>query len=229
MNISARSAIKGSIWAFVLCLAYAFVRYNIARHVPYDQLPLYIANKAVALSTVIIIGLSFVLGPLAHFWPTKISRFVPLKKAYGLIGFGLAALHAIMSLVLLSPAYYSRLYLDSGKLTGTGELTMVLGILAFLIFSIVAATSLPGMDKALSPDQWKRMMRLGYVAYFLVLLHVGFMGWGGWWRASSWQWGLASISLISSFVIVLVMCLRLLVAGSHREPTTHIDHPAPGV
>lgn len=228
-TIHSRSAIKGSLWVLVFALAYAIVRYNIARDVPYDQLPLYIGNKAMAMGTVIIIGLSFALGPLAHFWPGTFTRFTPLKKSYGLIGFAVAAVHAIMSLILLSPAYYSRLYLASGKLTANGELTMLLGILAFVVFATVAATSLPGVASTMQPDQWKRMMRLGYLAYFLVLLHVGIMGWGGWWRASSWQWGLASISLVSCFVIVVVMCLRLFVAGSKKEPTAHLDHPAPTV
>lgn len=227
MTLGSRSAIKGSVWVLVLSLAYAVVRYNIARNVSYDQLPLYIGNKAMAMATVIVIGLSFALGPLAHFWPGTFARFTPLKKSYGIIGFAMAAIHAIMSLILLSPAYYSRLYLASGKLTATGELTMLLGILAFVIFSAVAATSLPGVASTMRPEQWQRMMRLGYVAYFLVLLHVGIMGWGGWWRASSWQWGLASISLISCFVIVLVMCLRLFVAGSKSTPSATIDHPAP--
>ena len=59
---------------FGLCLVYAFVRYNIVRSVPFDNFPLYIANKAVALSATILIGLSFLLGPLARFWPNAFIK-----------------------------------------------------------------------------------------------------------------------------------------------------------
>lgn len=196
-----------------LCLAYAIIRYNLVRDVSFTQLPLYIANKSIALGATLIIGLSYLFGPFARFWP---KIFVPLlyqRKHLGITGFALAALHAIMSIILISPAYYGRLYEDNGKLTGSGEMMLLFGILAFAVFSAIAITSLPPIEKHMHPDQWKRVQRFGYMAYLMVLVHVTVLGFKGWLRPDSWQYGLMSISLIAALSIVLVLIVRLLATG----------------
>lgn len=202
---------------FGLCLAYAFLRYNIVRSVPFDNLPLYIANKAVALSATILIGLSFLLGPLARFWPNQFVPHLYLRKHLGVIGFGMAALHAIISMVLLNPAYYGKFYAASGKFNLIGESSLLFGILAFSIFSAISITSLPPLEKHMHPDQWKLVQRFGYLAYVLVLLHVGIMGYQGWFSPDSWKYGLASITLISSLFIVFVLIMRLIVIGYSKK------------
>ena len=196
---------------FGLSVFYAIIRYNIVRNVPFDNLPLFIANKAVALSATILIGLSFLLGPLARFFPKAFVSQLYLRKHLGVIGFGVAALHAVMSLVLLNPSYYPRFYLEGGKLNLVGESAMLFGILSFLIFSAIFITSLPPIERHMHPNQWKVVQRLGYLAYIFVLMHVGIMGYGGWFRVESWQYGLASISLISALFIIFVLLMRVLV------------------
>lgn len=197
---------------FVFTFAYALLRYNILRSVPIDQIPLYITNKAVALTATILIGLSFLLGPLAHFWPKKFEHQLYLRKYLGVYGFGIAALHAIMSLMLFSPSYYPR-YFDTttGKMTLGGESAILFGILAILVFAAIAVTSLPSIEEKMQPAQWKSVQRLGYLAYFLVLLHVGIMGYKGWLNPESYSFGLISISLITALFIIFVFILRTLV------------------
>ena len=195
---------------FAICLVYAYLRYNVVRNVPLDNFPLYIMNKAVALAATILIGLSFILGPLAHFFPALVPHLY-LRKHLGVIGFGLAALHAIMSLVLLNPANYPRFYVESGKFNLIGESSMLFGILAFVIFAAISVTSLPPIENHMHPDQWKLVQRFGYLAYIFVLAHVMIMGYQGWFRPESWQYGLASISLISALFVVFVLLMRVLV------------------
>lgn len=195
----------------MLSLAYAYVRYNIVRDVPFANFPLYIANKAIAMASAILIGISFLLGPLARF-SRRFVNSLELRKGLGLWGFGMAAFHAVASLLLLSPAYYERIYGEAGKLTLQGESFLAFGILAFLVFSIVSFTSVPGVSSNLDPAKWKSIQRLGYLGYCFVLFHVAILGYGGWFKATSYTYGLASISLISVMFIVLVLLLRSLVA-----------------
>jgi len=202
---------------FGLSLSYAIIRYNIVRNIPYDNLPLFITNKAVALSATILIGLSFLLGPLARFFKSIFVANLYLRKHLGVIGFGLAALHAVISLILLNPSYYPRFFSDGGKLTLAGESSMLFGILSFLIFAVISITSIPPVEKQMHPDQWKLVQRFGYLAYFFVLMHVGIMGYGGWFRVESWQYGLASISLIASLFIVFVLIMRILVISFKKS------------
>lgn len=197
---------------FGLCLAYAIVRYNIVRSIPFDNLPLFIANKAIALSATILIGLSFLLGPLAHVWKGLIPHLY-LRKHLGVIGFGVAALHTLMSLVLLDKTYYPKFYTESGKFNLMGESALLFGILSFLIFSVIAITSLPPIEKHMHPGQWKLVQRMGYLAYFFVLLHVTVMGFAGWFNPDSWKYGLASISLIAALFIIFVLLVRILSIG----------------
>lgn len=205
------TGVKVSLVVFLLCFAYAFVRYNIVRSVPLEEVPLYISNKAMAFSATILIGLSFLLGPLARFFPGVFVKHLQLRKSVGLFGFGLASVHAIASLILFDPSYYPRFFLESGKLTWIGESTMLFGILAFVIFGVVSISSLPDVAARMGADKWKTIQRLGYLAYILVLLHVALMGYGGWFRASSWEYGMASITLVASAFIVFVLLLRIVV------------------
>src|SRR3990167_8885973 len=121
---------------FIFTFAYALLRYNVARNVAIDQIPLYISNKAIALTATILIGFSFLLGPLAHFWPKKFEQHLYLRKNLGVFGFGIAAFHAIISLMIFSPSYYSRYFnATTEKMTLGGESAVLMGILAFFIFT----------------------------------------------------------------------------------------------
>lgn len=202
---------------FVICLAYAYIRYNLVRSVPFENFPLFIANKATALSATILIGLSFLLGPLSRFWPNQFTSHLYLRKSLGVAGFAVAALHALMSMVLLTPSYYPRFYAESGRLNLIGETSMLFGILAFLIFTAVAITSLPPIEKHMHPDQWKLVQRFGYLAYLFVLVHVAVMGFAGWFRPESWQYGLASISLISALFIIFVLVVKTYLTGENAR------------
>lgn len=206
-----RSVITISLAVLVITLLYAIIRYNLVRDVPFDNIPLFISNKAIALSATILIGLSFLLGPLARFWPKVVTPHLYLRKHLGIFGFGLAALHAIASLILLRPSYYPRFFTEEGQLNFIGETTMLFGVLAFLIFTGITLTSLPGVESRMDQNRWKFIQRLGYLAYIFVLSHVAIMGFRGWFRPDSWQYGLISISLISAMIIVLVLLMRILV------------------
>lgn len=207
-----------SLIVFGLSFLYAIIRYNLVRSVPFDNIPLFIANKSVALSATVLIGLSFLLGPLARFWPNQFVHHLYLRKHLGVFGFGMAALHSLMSLVLLNTAYYPKFFSAGGRLNLIGETSMLFGILAFLIFATISITSLPPLEKHMHPGQWKFVQRMGYLAYVFVLAHVTIMGFQGWFKSESWQFGLASISLISALFIIFVLIMRtVVIIFPHRK------------
>ena len=57
-------------------------------------------------------------------------RKLVVVKFCGLIGFSLAALHAIASLCLLTPAYFAKYFSEDGRLNVEGELGLVVGLVA---------------------------------------------------------------------------------------------------
>src|SRR5438128_2547173 len=53
-------------------------------------------SQAAADTAIILIGLSFVLSGLSHFWPF-FRRFIGYRRFMGISGFSFAASHAILS------------------------------------------------------------------------------------------------------------------------------------
>lgn len=209
-----KSGWKWALLAFAIVLmitfSYSVVRYNIFKGVPADQIPLFIFNKAISLTAVVLIGLSFFIGPMARLWTKKFAPFLYMRKYLGVLGFAVAAMHSVISLLLFSPSYYPKFFAETGKLTMTGELSMLFGVLAIFIFSGVAVTSMPSVEKQLHPKQWKFVQRLGYLAFIFTLLHVWAMGWEGWINPSGWPAGLLPISLLAAMVIIAVLIARSL-------------------
>ncbi len=203
---------------FALALVYAFVRYNVVRNVPYENIPLFVANKSISMTAVILIGMSFLLGHFARFFPKLFSYDKRMLKFTGVAGFFIAALHSLMSLVIFSPAYYPGLFSSNGRLNLAGESAMLFGIISLLLFSAISITSLKSVEKDMNPQQWRFIQRLGYFAYAMVLIHVAIIGWRGWWLPESWQYGLASISLISASFVLFVLVFRMVVMVLPKKP-----------
>ena len=187
---------------------YAIVRYHIFKGVPWDQFPLYISNKAIALSAVILIVISYTLGSLATFWPHLFERTLYARKFFGLTGFGLASLHSLISLVIFNAAYYPKFFETTGKLNLTGELSLLFGVLSFAVFSLVAITSVPSIAESLGHERWHKFQHLGYWGVAATAGHVFVMGFSGWLDTASWPGKLLPISLIAFTLALAALFLH---------------------
>lgn len=201
----------------LVVFAYAVIRYNVIKGVPWVELPLYISNKAISLSAVMFIALSYALGSLARFWPKTFVPALNMRKFFGLLGFGLAALHGLISLLIFTPAYYPKFFLETGKLNLVGELSMLFGVLAFFVFALVAISSIPAVAKSMEPERWLAMQRIGYFGLVLVFFHVFSMGLEGWLKPSGWPGGLLPISLVAASVIALALLVKIAAIVSPKE------------
>ena len=118
--------------------------------------------------------------------------------------------HGIISLILLSPAYYGKFYTAENALNITGQFSLLFGVLALTVFTVVAISSLPLMFERLGEVKWRKMQRLGYSAFALTFLHVAIMGARGWVNPESYAYGFISISLLSALFIFLVFAMRII-------------------
>lgn len=206
----------------LLVFIYAIVRYNVIKGVPWSDLPLFISNKAFALGAVVLISLAIIIGPFGKWWPKSFIKHMALRKTLGLLGFGFAAIHAVISLIIFSPEYYPKFFESSGKLNLIGELSMLFGVLGLFVFSLVAIASLPPFAKSLGYTNWKRVQRFGYLAFFFVFLHVFVMGFKGWLTPEHWPGGLLPISLVAFIIILLAFLIRILAIFT-KEKTDSVD------
>ena len=190
-------------------LVYAIIRYHLAGDVAWAHFPLFIFNKATSLAAVFFVASSYLVGKVIHWHDhDKALRLVVIKFC-GLVGFFLAGIHALLSLSLLSPAYYGKCFDPDGRLNLEGELALVVGVVALFMLMGPAITTLPMMPKAIGGQRWKRNQRLGYVALFLVVVHLVALGLEGWLVPGGWNGGLPPISLVA----VLAALTPLLVKG----------------
>lgn len=196
---------------FSVCLGYAVLRYHVVGDVGWEHFALFIVNKAISLAAVAFIAASYLIGPVIR-WLNGDPRRLVVIKFCGLVGFSFAAIHALMAILLMQPAYFGKFFASDGRMNGTGELSMTLGVLGLWAVSLPAITTLPMMPKAIGGVRWKRNQRMGYLALTLVLGHLVVMGWRGWVDPATWPSSLPPISLWAA-----VGCALPLVAKIRRS------------
>lgn len=190
-------------------LAYAVVRYHIAGGVAWSHLPLFIFNKAIALAATILVACSYLLGRTLPWYANDPRTKLVVIKFCGLMGFSLAAMHGLASLVLLTPAYFQKYFVADGRLNLAGELGAVTGIVALWALALPAIATLPMMPKALGGLRWKRTQRMGYVCLALVVAHLVALGWRGWLHPAEWPWRFPPISLLAVVAALLPLLQKL--------------------
>ena len=202
-NESRNSA--GTIIAITLLfsIAYAIVRYHLVGTVPWKDFPFFILNKGISLAAFILLTLNFGLGPLNNIGLKVSSSWLNARKAIGMTGFLLALIHTLISFMLFSPDVYGKFFETDGTLTLMAGLSMLGGILAFVVlwaYNMTFQTHLRE-DKAFIKFITSRKFLLW--AMILGAVHLVFMGYDGWMNPSGWQGGVPPVSLVAiSFFVV---------------------------
>lgn len=203
-----RNAVTG-LFILTVSFAYSIIRYNILKGVGWEHLPLFVSNKAISLSAVVFIALSYMFGSLARFFPKIFVSKLDMRKFLGLFGFGLASIHILISLLIFSPQRYPNFFHEGGNLNLKGELSMLFGILAFCVFAIVAISSVPGIISPQDSKRWLSIQRFGYLGLILVFFHVLTMGMEGWLKPEGWPGNMLPISLVAAIIVAAVLLLKI--------------------
>ncbi len=194
----------------ILSLAYAILRYHIVGPVAWKDFPFFILNKGISLSAFILLTFNFGLGPLRNLGVKVPEGWLNARKALGMTGFLLVLIHALMSFMLFKPAVYGKYFQDDGTLTLTAGLSMLGGVLAFVVlwgYNLSFQTHLRE-DKAFI--QFITSRRFLLVAMLLGAAHLVFMGYEGWMNPSGWHGGLPPISMVAIAVFVAGYIINLL-------------------
>ncbi|MEI8272920.1 MAG: hypothetical protein WCG08_09885 [Paludibacter sp.] len=163
----------------VTTFLYSLIRYNVFGKVSYVDIPTYILNKSVAFTIIILL-------PFILFFKAK-KMDVHLKILKQSLQF-LLLIHVLLSVCLLSPSYYSKLFIGN-KLSLFGNLAILTGVLAISLSILYQS-------------------KINYIVlYALVALHLIFIGGKGWFEPSKWYGYLAPISLICFLILIVVMII----------------------
>lgn len=188
-----------------LCAAYATVRYNVFAGVSWSEWPVFVLNKACALSSVSLLSLSVVRARLGSPQP---SELLPPASLLMLVHLGL-------SLALLSPAYFAKFFVD-GRLTATAGWSVLAGA--------VAAAFLHRLTRACELSS--TASRTVALLTFAVGLHAGLLGYRGWLLPQTWPGYLPPITLLSFLAGTVALAAALWPRPAVERAVIRL-HPAP--
>jgi DMSO/TMAO reductase YedYZ heme-binding membrane subunit len=202
----------GRIIAVVLLfsIGYAIVRYHLAGPVPWKDFPFFILNKGISLAAFILLTFNFGFGPLNNLGVKVPAGWLNARRALGMTGFLLALIHVLMSFMLFSPTVYAKFFAADGTLTLMAGLSMLGGVLAFVVlwaYNMSFQTHLRE-DKTFIQFITSRTFLLW--ALLLGGVHLVFMGYEGWMNPAGWHGGIPPVSLVAIAIGVVGYIANLL-------------------
>ncbi len=181
--------VRNCIIVFVLTLLYSILRYNVFGSIPVSDIPTIIINKSLSFSLIMFLLLAIV---------SRINNKVGHHKKYMQFTKAFVILHVLLSLSLLSEKYYPKLY-ESSRLTISGGTSILFGVVALLSYF------------------FRRNKITILVFYMLIMLHLIFLGYRGWFYFGKWNGMMPPISLLCTIIIFVTMVLVVTSKKNKNE------------
>ncbi|GAB1598802.1 metalloreductase STEAP4-like isoform X1 [Argonauta hians] len=193
------------VWFLIITIK--IVVYYTSHNLPISwyRMPLTFLNKVVCITTITLLGSTYLPGCLAGFlqmyngtkykdFPKWLDKWMKSRKMLGLYALLFAFWHAGMSLVLISPGYAGSWYQTSPRHTNSsiispfdvhlnlkGESVISVGFIALFLMLLVGISSLPSVSEILNWKEWRfSQSHLGYVTLFFSVAHVFIIGLPSW-------------------------------------------------
>ena len=117
--------------------------------------------RSFSILAFIFLTITITIGPIVRLYP-KFAHFIKNRRNLGVTTFFLVIVHVVL-VVLRAPnppfGILSRGF-------------TIFGLIALIILTALAATSFDSAVKFLTVKWWKRLHRLVYLAYILLIFHV---------------------------------------------------------
>lgn len=176
---------------FLGTLVYAVLRYIVFGTNSWHQLPLFIANKALSFSGLILLSIS------------------PILKYYGkdennslrFAGIIFIILHSVISLILLNKVYFLKFFNESGTFKFDSGISILAGIIS--LFSLLFFY----FDKNGFGKNNNKLFY--YLLLILPLIHIFLIGYGSWLSFSLWPGGMPPITIISFSIYAAGLIISL--------------------
>lgn len=173
-----------------------------------------------AATGAVLIGSSFALSGIGYYF-NFLDKEVYERKYLGLLGYFFALTYTFM-LPFVNPELYWY-----GIPKNLFSADYILGIGAMLILTMMAIISNKSMMLKVGPQRWRKLLRLGYVAYAMLIARaivVEGRVWYVWFFELSMS--LPPPRLLISIFAALVILLRISVGISKMIATPHPEQTA---
>ena len=168
---------------YVLVSFYATIRYNIFGNVLLKDFPLYITNKILIFSSIILL-LILNINP-KKYKNTILPHLINISFM----------IHILLSLLILNPYYFDSFFTEKGSFTLLAGLGLLSGFIAYGIYVKVNKVQ-------------KHKHILSQIFLFFVALHLFFLGYKNWITPQNWYGYLPPISLINFLLILLIFYFK---------------------
>ncbi len=210
-------AIAMSLMFFTIFSFYLYLRRGY-----YD---LFIINKVFAGVATIQLGIVLLIGTASRI-NSAYAKYIPYRKALGIIAFFFAFFHTISSFFFLPNKFPLQRFFT------TGILPFIFGLTAILILMAIFAISNNISIKQITPKRWWRYQRWGIrIAYISIMLHVFVMkleGWINWYKEGGstelihpeWPglgiliaWGMLLVVVVRITELIHIKCAKFALYG----------------
>jgi len=174
-----------------------------------------VLNRAVGDVALLMIGLSLILSSVCYFWDFA-DKYIIYRKHLGLVGVGYLLFHIIFSFTFSSYTPFPGYYFEDKRIA-----SFIAALIATLIFFGMAIISNRHAIHEIGPARWRKLMRLGYLAFPLVLFHFGTKGMPYWipWLTGKSDALFPSFGLIVFLFGSVVILLRIALWFSTMKKT----------
>ncbi len=185
---------KNSLWVSLLTFLFFFC-YVLALD---GNFSLASFSKMVAGTSGFLLAYSFSLSTLGYYFNFLDSKVI-YRKYLGLMGYFFALGYSIM-LLFVDPNRYFY-----GFFENFWSADFLLGLAAMAILTVMALISNNSALKLLGPKRWRSILRLGYLAFFLLVIRGIILEGDQWlaWLVSGT--GLPPVRLLLSVVAIFVI------------------------
>lgn len=177
---------------------------------------LYTANRVLADVSLLLIGLSFALSGICYYWNFA-DHFIIYRKQLGVVGFGYAVIHSLISIFLPHAQPFLLYYLQSDNLIG-----FISALIALIIYIGMIIVSTKYIIQQIGGQMWRKLLRVGYIAYFFSILHFGIQIYPSWllWLTGKGTTLLPPFSLFVflSGMAVILLRIFLWISLAHKKP-----------
>jgi len=194
---------------FLFSATYSIIRYHIFGGVEWSQLPVFIMNKIISFNGLILLTFTFSLKPLKNLGINIPQKWLSARKAIGISGFISILIHLILSVLLFSPAYYSKFFNVDGTLTLNSGLSMISGVMAFVMLWYYNL-SFYNQQKSREKNMIVRSRSFILLIMPFVATHLFFMGYKGWLNPEGWHGGIPPISLVAFLFFFVGYVINIL-------------------
>lgn len=180
-----------------------------------------ILNKSLASTSLLLLGIILLLGPLSRVY-NRFDRWLIYRKEFGIIAFFLGAVHVYLAMFHLARRGPFGFYLAR-------PWSAFPGLAGLLIMAVLFAFSFETVKKKLEQTTWWKLqfrgVRLAALAVFFHMSILKYTEWISWYQGNAGQIAKPSFppaSLLVALFSAFVILVRLTELFSHKAVRTLI-------